>query len=155
VTGHAVRLAAVVAALYVAAGCYWLRYYDLMKTHVDLMARLAADASAELAAAPDALQPADIERMRYPLQRARQFAAVVRQRYPDRVSLARFDALIDAYAELVTELDRARALDLGRDGRPARRRRPEARAEEATKRLAAEVAERAAQVRRAMAAEGG
>lgn len=99
---------AVVALLTVASGCYWLRYHDLLETHLGLMQGLANDAAEAIAAGDGLLQASDIERLRYPLDRARQFVAVSRRRSSQRASLERFESFVAAYAELVDELDRAR-----------------------------------------------
>ncbi len=122
------------------AGCYWLRYHDLVDTHAGLMEQLAADSADQVAAANRPLRPDDIERMRYPLERARQFAKIARRRFAGRPSLDRFDELVVAYAQLVESLDRVR---LGSEG-------PTQAAA-----LAADVAQRAATVRAAVAAERG
>ena len=121
------------SVLTISHACYWLRYHDLLDTHVELMERLALDAGDALLAADAHLRNADIERLRYPLERARQFAAVSQRHYSERPSLARFESFITAYATLVEDLDRLRAFALGR----AQRRRARSLVEEVTARAAA------------------
>ncbi len=91
-----------------AGGCHWLRWRALARTHVDLIEQLAADAVESMSAPQAGLEPADIERLRYPLARARAFADGQRGRFAQAPWLARFDRLLDAYAGLVDWLDRAR-----------------------------------------------
>jgi len=143
-------LAGVVAAavaLASAAGCYWLRYHDLLRTHVDLIEQLSVDAGASLAAGHGVLQPADIERLRYPLERAREFATISARRFggegsPDRPqSLVAFEELLGTYGDLVGDLDRLRVADVKESDQQA--------VEAAIERIHAE----AAAVRRAIDAE--
>jgi hypothetical protein len=125
----------------VAGGCYWLRYHDLLETHLGLMQGLAADAGASLAAGEGLLRPADIERLRYPLERARQFVAISRPRFAGRASLARFEVFVEGYGELVDDLDRARV------------KRPRVATLAATRRQIARLDDLADEVRAAVAAE--
>jgi hypothetical protein len=110
----AVALAVVVAVCATAGGCAWLRWRSLGHTHVDLMERLAVDAAEHLAAPDRGLQPGDIERLRYPLQRARDFRDSSQRRFGGAPWIVRFDELLGAYAELVSYLDRARTAQVGR-----------------------------------------
>jgi len=98
-------------ALVLASGCYWLRYYDLMETHVELMESMADSGGRILEAGSHSLAPSDISRLAYPLERARQFAEISRKRYAGRESLAAFDAVVAAYGELHHYLDRIRVQD--------------------------------------------
>jgi len=91
-----------------AAGCYWLRYHDLARTHAELIEDLSAAALASVEASERPLAPGEIERLRYPLARAREFTDIARKRYADRPSLLALDALVARYADLVAALERAR-----------------------------------------------
>jgi hypothetical protein len=104
-----------------AAACGWWRWRELALTHVDLLDALARDAVESLVAPEGGLAPGDIERLRYPLQRAQQFAASNRNRFAGDQWLVRFDALIAAYTQLVDWLDRARTQAVG-DAERARAR---------------------------------
>jgi len=94
--------------LALCAGCYWLRYYDLARTHAELIDDLSVAALASVEATERPLEPGEIERLRYPLARAREFTDIARKRYAERPSLAALDALVSRYADLVAALDRAR-----------------------------------------------
>lgn len=104
--GAVVGLAAL--ALVSVQSCYWVRYHDLLRTHVSLMSRMAADAVDQLAAGARPLAPADVERLRYPLQRARHFVDVSRSRRGELQSFREFEAFLELYASLVDDLDRLR-----------------------------------------------
>jgi len=91
-----------------AAGCYWLRYFDLARTHAELIQDLAEATLASLEATDRPLAPGEIERLRYPLARAREFTEIARKRYPDRESLAALDGLVARYADFITAVERAR-----------------------------------------------
>jgi len=97
-----------VCVLALSAGCYWLRYYDLARTHAELIDDLSVAALASVEATDRPLEPGEIERLRYPLARAREFTDIARKRYAERPSLAALDALVSRYADLVAALDRAR-----------------------------------------------
>jgi hypothetical protein len=90
-------------------GCYWLRYHDLVLTHVDLLEDFAAATLPQLEAAPDAISPADVERLRYPLARARQFVDLAAKRFPESEARAALARMTEVYAGLVEELERIRA----------------------------------------------
>jgi hypothetical protein len=90
------------------AACYWLRYHDLVRTHASLMSRMASDAQAQLAQGVRPLTPSDIERLRYPLERARQFMDVSRSSREGSDSFRGLEGLADRYEVFVDELDRAR-----------------------------------------------
>jgi hypothetical protein len=49
-----------------------------------------------------------MEEFTYPLDRARDFVRIVSSRYAERRSLQAFSRFLDAYAELVKEIDRLR-----------------------------------------------
>jgi hypothetical protein len=102
-----------------------LRWRSLALTHVDLIERLAVDGAEGLAAPGRGLQPGDIERLRYPLERASAFAVSSRGRFGGAQWVDDFDALLAAYGELVDHLDRARTAAVG----PAEAERARALAE--------------------------
>jgi hypothetical protein len=115
-TSYLIAVACLAWLVGLPSGCYWLRYHDLLRTHVDLMEQIAEDAGAGLAAGHGVLQPADIERLRYPLERARSFAAISARRFGGEgsapASLAEFESFIEAYAALVSDLDRLRVAEV-------------------------------------------
>lgn len=106
-------LAAALGMCLAANGCAYFRWRPLALTHVDLMERLAIDGAEGLAAPGRGLQPGDIARFRYPLERASAFAASSRRRFEGAQWVTDFDALLSAYAELVAYLDRARTAAVG------------------------------------------
>ncbi|MEE8312438.1 MAG: hypothetical protein V3R77_09275 [Candidatus Binatia bacterium] len=95
------------------AGCYWIRYHDLLLTHVALMSGMASDAADQLSLEARPLAPSDIERLRYPLQRAQHFLNVSRGRRSDLGSFRAFEGFVDAYGGLVDYLDRVRVGVIG------------------------------------------
>jgi hypothetical protein len=97
-----------ICALALVSACYWLRYYDLARTHAELIDDLAVAALASIEASDRPMEPGEIERLRYPLARAREFTDIARKRYADRPSLGALDALVARYADLVAALERAR-----------------------------------------------
>ena len=116
-----------------AAGCGWWRWRELALTHVDLLDGLARDAVETLVSPEGGLAPGDIERLRYPLDRARQFAVSNRNRFGDQEWLGHFDALTAAYTQLVDWLDRARTQAVGEEERRRARELGEAVTDEAQK----------------------
>lgn len=91
-----------------AAGCYWLRYHDLAETHCELIEDLSTATLAQVQASPPRIEPGDVERLRYPLVRVREFITIAEQRYAGRESLVELTALVGVYAELIEKLERAR-----------------------------------------------
>jgi len=91
-----------------AAGCYWLRYHDLVLTHCELIEDLSTATQAQTDASPPRIEPGDVERLRYPLGRAREFIEIAATRYADRESLVELTALVGVYAELIGSLERMR-----------------------------------------------
>lgn len=88
------RAAAAFACLLLVAGCYYLRYGSLVRTHVDLMVALAEKRrDLHVAKTP----PRHLAEFRYPLERARDFARIVGGRFGERESFRRFTAFLDAY----------------------------------------------------------
>jgi len=100
------RLTCVVAVL--AAGCYWLRYHDLVETHCELLEDLSVATLAQVEASPPRISPGDVERLRYPLERAREFLVIAGRRFAGRASLAELATMVDTYAELIDELEAMR-----------------------------------------------
>lgn len=139
------RVFRVIAALGVAAllavptaSCHWLRYHDLARTHVDLMARIANDVGTAIENSQYRLRPADLQTMAYPLERAAGFLEDSRGRRAETASWQRLAEFVAAYQELYEYLDRVRSTP--DDGK--RRRK--------VKELIAAVNERAAATRAAI-----
>ena len=103
---RALRLTCVTAVL--VAGCYWLRYHDLVETHSELLEDLSVATLAQVEASPPRLVPGDVERLRYPLERAREFIRIAEQRHAGRESLTELTALVGVYAELIDAVERMR-----------------------------------------------
>jgi hypothetical protein len=122
-------------------GCAYLRWRSLALTHADLIERLALDGAEQLASPAGGMQPGDIERMRYPLERAREFYESSKRRFGEDPWVADFDRMLGAYGELIGYLDRART---GEVGAAERDRSAE---------LAGRVSAAAAELRRALAPE--
>lgn len=104
------RRRALVAACicFMLAGCHWLRYFDLLTTHVELMEGMATDTAEALEAGLAEPRGSDVERLRYPLMRARQFAEVSAGWRGTEHSGRRFRAFLDSYEIFVDGVDRAR-----------------------------------------------
>lgn len=86
--------AGALVCLLLVAGCYYLRYDALVRTHVDLMIALA-EKRHDLHAAET--PPRHLAEFRYPLERARDFARIVGGRFGERDSFRRFTEFLDAY----------------------------------------------------------
>jgi hypothetical protein len=102
----ALRLTCVIAVL--VAGCYWLRYHDLVETHCELLEDLSVATLAQVEALPPRIAPGDVERLRYPLQRAREFIRIAEQRHAGSASLAELTGLVGAYEALLDAVERLR-----------------------------------------------
>ncbi len=89
------------------AGCYWLKYGKLMRTHVDLLVSMSQKMS-DLLEDQRAITPNMMDEFSYPLERARDFVRIVSARYAERRSLPAFSHFLDTYAELVKEIDQLR-----------------------------------------------
>lgn len=133
---RALRLTCVVAVL--VCGCYWLRYHDLVETHCELLEDLAVATLAAVEAPTPRIAPGDVERLRYPLQRAREFIVIAEKRYAGRESLVELGALVQVYADLIEAVERMRVGMTDETPIPP---------------LVAEVRSRAARVRAAVEAE--
>ena len=90
------------------AGCHWLRYHDLLATHVELMEGMARDTAEALEAGLYDPRASEIERLRYPLLRAQQFAEVSADWDGTERSGAAFRSFVDAYEAFVEVVDRTR-----------------------------------------------
>jgi hypothetical protein len=102
------RALAVAGICFTLAGCYWLRYYDLATTHVELMEGMATDTADALEAGLYEPRASEIERLRYPLMRARQFAQVSAGWGRTEHSARKFLRFLDSYEEFVESVDRSR-----------------------------------------------
>jgi hypothetical protein len=103
-TSPRVKAATAIVALWATigagfGGCYWYRYGDLMRTHMDVLAG-SAGKLCSLATGGGVVRGGEVE-YAYPLQRARDFARVAAKRCPDRASLARFRQVMALYGEIV------------------------------------------------------
>jgi hypothetical protein len=79
----------------VVAGCYWLRYDALARTHVEVLSVMLG--KLEDLTRRDGMAPPAMAEYRYPLVRARDFIRIVEGRFAGRASLAALRALCDAY----------------------------------------------------------
>jgi hypothetical protein len=103
------RLGVFVCAVVLAfAGCYWLRYHDLVETHCELLEDLAVATLAQVEASPPRVTPGDVERLRYPLVRAREFLAIAEKRYAGERSLVELTTQVGVYADLIEAVERMR-----------------------------------------------
>jgi hypothetical protein len=103
---RALRLTCVTVVL--VAGCYWLRYHDLVETHCELLEDLSVATLAQVEASPLRIAPGDVERLRYPLERAREFIRIAEKRHAGSESLTALTAMVGVYAELIDAVERLR-----------------------------------------------
>jgi hypothetical protein len=92
----------------VLVGCYWQRYPELTRTHVELLLQYARRLDDVLRDRGE-LRSRDLTELRYPYDRARDFARIVRSRMQDRSSFRSFERFLDRYRELLEAIDRDRA----------------------------------------------
>ena len=118
-------------------GCYWLRYYDLLETHVALMQGMANDTAEAVQAGVYRPQALESERLRYPLLRARQFKAISEDWDGIEASRGAFGGFVDSYAMFVDTVDRVRV-----DGVDAREKRQIVKSVRAVNQAAAAVRDR-------------
>ena len=97
----AARLVPALACIALVA-CYWSRYPEVMDTHLVVIAQFTRKVVA-LADDRRSVPIADWAEFVYPLGRARDFARVAAQRFPERASLASFDVVLERYGELVDD----------------------------------------------------
>ena len=102
-------VACVVAVCVSLSGCYWLKYTKLMRTHVELLLAMT-DKMGSFLEDGRAIAPRMMNEFLYPLERARDFARIVRRFYEGRTSLQEFERLLDVYADLLEETERLRVL---------------------------------------------
>ena len=93
-----------------ASSCHWLRYHDLVRTHVDLMERIAMDVGDAVDSGKYRLRPADLQTMAYPLERAHAFLDETEGRRDSTASRMRLEEFVEAYQELYEYLDRVRTI---------------------------------------------
>lgn len=89
-----------VFTLLLACGCYFLRYDALTRTHVEVLTAMAEKRSDLIGAG---MAGRDDGEFRYPLERARDFARIVGDRFGKRESHRRLMALIDRYEDGLDE----------------------------------------------------
>jgi hypothetical protein len=96
------------------AGCYYRKYDPLVRTHVELMLALAAKRR-DLAVREGV--PPNPSEFSYPLERARDFARIVRDRFDERPSYRAFEAFLERYAAFLASAAKPDAdpETLGRD----------------------------------------
>jgi hypothetical protein len=99
-------VAALGLVLIASAGCYWSRYDQLARTHVDLL--LAMAAKIDDVVRREGAAPATLAEYRYPLERARDFARIAGRRFEGRTSLVALRDLCDAYERLLLVVERMR-----------------------------------------------
>jgi hypothetical protein len=104
----AIRIAFAGTLAVSVVGCYWLRYYDLLETHVSLMQGMANDTAEAVQAGVYRPQALESERLRYPLLRARQFKAISEDWDGIEASRDAFGRFVDSYAVFVDTIDRVR-----------------------------------------------
>jgi hypothetical protein len=63
---------------------------------------------AQVEASPPRITPGDVERLRYPLERVREFIGIAEKRYAGKESLLELGALVSVYAELIDAVERMR-----------------------------------------------
>ncbi len=106
------RVALVVCVVVVGvslSGCYWIKYTKLMRTHVELLLAMT-DKMGSFLEDGRAIAPRMMNEFLYPLERARDFARIVKRFYEGRTSLQRFERLLAVYADLLEETERLRVL---------------------------------------------
>lgn len=108
------RVALAVGLLWVLpplkSGCYWSHYPEVMATHLQLIEEYATKLS-HLAEDGQTVPVQEWGEFVYPLDRARDFARIAAKRYPDRISLARFQVVLAQYSELIASPDLLRRPD--------------------------------------------
>ena len=95
-------------ALLGAAGCYWQKYDKLVRTHVEILDAMAGKMQ-DLVRRDGRLEPEQMAEFRYPLERAKDFARIVRGRYGGRESFLRFARYLERYADLLAFAEGVRA----------------------------------------------
>lgn len=106
-------------ALLGAVGCYWQKYDKLVRTHVEILDAMAGKMR-DLVRRDGRLEPEQMAEFRYPLERAKDFARIVRGRHGERESFLLFARYLEQYADLLALADGMRA-----DSRPAQEKAAE------------------------------
>jgi hypothetical protein len=91
-----------VATSLLATGCFSRRYPRLMQTHLEVLS-LYATKLAALAQDARTVPVEDWGEFTYPLERARDFARIAAEHYPERASLRSFTATLDAYQAMIAD----------------------------------------------------
>ena len=99
-------VAAALAAI-LAASCYWQKYDELVRTNVELLVAMAAKMES-LLERDDAERRMAMNEYRYPLERARDFARIVRGRYGEEESFRRFEEFLGVYQRTLEAAERLR-----------------------------------------------
>ena len=138
--GRVKKIAWPCALVVLLAGCFWRSYGARLAMHTDLLVAMAGKGTDLVDA--DRFTPENLPELHYPLDRARAFAAQAVRKSGDEppASLRAFEALLAAYAGFCDAADRARQ-DAGTEHK-------------AVHAAVASVRQRAAEVHRALAAEG-
>ncbi|MGH7803257.1 MAG: hypothetical protein ACREQJ_02840, partial [Candidatus Binatia bacterium] len=90
---------AVVVALAVwVAACYYRKYDPLVRTHVDLALAMAEK---RVDFADRGLSPPNSAEFTYPLERAHDFARIVRDRFGERESYRELGRFLESYEKLL------------------------------------------------------
>jgi len=107
-------LVGVFVAVSLLSGCPWRSYEQILDVHLDVLSSMATKLvdTIESGGRP---APTDVTELQYPLRKARQFADQYRD-YADRPSYKELEASLDAYEELVQEVDTARVDERRWDG---------------------------------------
>ncbi|MBM4270104.1 MAG: hypothetical protein FJ144_26465 [Deltaproteobacteria bacterium] len=98
----AARHLVLAVSLLLATGCYWSRYSEVMAMHLELLDQYSRKLQS-LSASGRTVALEDWAEFVYPLERARDFARIAAQRYPDLDSLARFREVLERYAAVVDD----------------------------------------------------
>jgi hypothetical protein len=85
-----------------ATGCFSHRYPRLMQVHLEVLSLFGAKLAA-LAQDGHTVRAEDWGEFTYPLERARGFARLAAEYYPERASLRDFNAALDAYQALAAD----------------------------------------------------
>lgn len=94
--------------LTLVAACYWQKYPRLVETHAELLSAMARK-SEDVLRERGGYRPEDLAELRYPYDRARDFARIVRDRRGERGSFRGFEDLLGHYEALLSVVDRLNA----------------------------------------------
>ena len=96
--GDRIRRWLALALLAALAGCYYRRYDPLVRTHVELMIAMAEKRRDVGTRNEPVVSSAEFA---YPLERARDFARIVHDRFGDRQSFREFEGFLARYGEFL------------------------------------------------------